>query len=78
MIDVNEVYNLIAPSRANLITIAKAVRTDFEGVLGYYQVFEGMPIKEALMRVSEDIAAAYKDKEDLWNEVKQNLNEKSS
>ncbi|OSA95691.1 UNVERIFIED_ORG: hypothetical protein B2H93_04535 [Clostridium botulinum] len=74
MIDVNEVYDLIAPSKANLIEIAKAIRTDFEGVLGYYQVFEKMPIEQALMRVSKDIVETYKDKEDLWNEVKQRLN----
>ncbi|MBN1077728.1 hypothetical protein [Clostridium botulinum] len=74
MIDFNEVYDLIAPSKANLIEIAKAVRTDFEGVLGYYQVFEKMPIEQALMRISKYIVEAYKDKEDLWNEVKQRLN----
>lgn len=74
MIDVNEVYDLIAPSNANLIEIAKAVRTDFEGILGYYQVFEKMSIEQALMRVSKDIVETYKNKEDLWNEVKQRLN----
>lgn len=74
MIDVNEVYGLIAPSKANLIEIAKAVRTDFEGILGYYQVFEKMPIEQALKRVSQDIVETYKDKEELWNEVKQRLN----
>lgn len=74
MIDVNEVYDLIAPSKANLIEIAKAVRTDFEGILGYYQLFEKMPIEQALKRVSKDIVETYKDKEGLWNEVKQRLN----
>lgn len=73
MIDVNEVYDLIAPSKANLIEIAKAVRVDFEGILGYYQVFEKMPTEQALKKVSKDIVEAYKDKENLWNEVKQRL-----
>lgn len=74
MIDVNEVYDLIEPSKSNLIEIAKAVRTDFEGILGYYQVFEKMPIEQALRKVSKDIVETYKDKEELWNEVKQRLN----
>ena len=70
---VEEVYNLIAPSKNNLIKIAKAVRTDFEAVLGYYMMFERLPLKKALMKVSNDIVDAYKDKEDLWIEVQQEL-----
>lgn len=70
---VEEVYDLIAPSKNNLIKIAKAVRTDFEAVLGYYMMFERLPLKKALMKVSNDIVDAYKDKEDLWIEVQQEL-----
>ena len=70
---VEEVYDLIAPSKNNLIKIAKAVRTDFEAILGYYMIFERLPLKKALMKVSNDIVDAYKDKEDLWIEVQQEL-----
>lgn len=45
--------------------MAKAVRTGFDGVLGYYIVFNKMPIKDALLKVSEDIVEAFKDKETL-------------
>lgn len=70
---VEEVYDLIAPSKNNLIKIAKAVITDFEAVLGYYMMFERLPLKKALMKVSNNIVDAYKDKEDLWIEVQQEL-----
>lgn len=69
MIDADEVYDLITPSKSNLIEIAKAVRTDFEGILGYYQVFEQMTVEESLKAVSKDIVEVYKDKEDLWYET---------
>ena len=71
--DIIEVYDLIAPSRDNLIKIAKAVRTDFDSMLGYYITFERLSIRQALIKVSGDIVETYKDKEDLWNEVKKQL-----
>lgn len=72
--NVDEVYELIAPSRDNLIKIAKAVRTDFEGILGYYITFEKLSVKQALLKVSKDIVETYKDKEELWEQVKQEFN----
>ena len=71
--DIIEVYDLIAPSRDNLIKIAKAVRTDFDSMLGYYITFERLSIRQAFIKVSGDIVETYKDKEDLWNEVKKQL-----
>lgn len=70
---IDEVYELIAPSRDNLIKIAKAVRTDFEAILGYYIVFEKLSVKQALLKVSKDIVEVYKDKEELWEQIKQEL-----
>ncbi len=49
--DIIEVYDLIAPSRDNLIKIAKAVRTDFDSMLGYYITFERLSIRQALIKV---------------------------
>lgn len=71
--NVDEVYELIAPSKDNLIKIAKAIRTDFEAILGYYIVFEKLSVKQALLKVSKDIVENYKDKEELWEQVKQEL-----
>lgn len=71
--NVDEVYELIAPSKDNLIKIAKAIRTDFEAILGYYIVFEKLSVEQALLKVSKDIVEAYKDKEELWEQVKQEL-----
>lgn len=71
--NVYEVYELIAPSKDNLIKIAKAIRTDFEAILGYYIVFEKLSVEQALLKVSKDIVEAYKDKEELWEQVKQEL-----
>ena len=71
--NVDEVYELIAPSKDNLIKIAKAIRTDFEAILGYYIVFEKLSVEQALLKVSKDIVEAYKDKEELWEQVKQDL-----
>lgn len=71
--NVDEVYKLIAPSKDNLIKIAKAIRTDFEAILGYYIVFEKLSVEQALLKVSKDIVEAYKDKEELWEQVKQEL-----
>lgn len=71
--DINEVCDLIAPSRDNLIKIAKAVRVDFEGILGYYITFEKLSVKQALLKVSKYIVETYKDKEELWEQVKQEL-----
>ena len=71
--NVDEVYELIAPSKDNLIKIAKAIRTDFEAILRYYIVFEKLSVEQALLKVSKDIVEAYKDKEELWEQVKQEL-----
>ena len=71
--NVDEVYELIAPSKDNLIKIAKAVRIDFESILEYYVVFEKLSIEQALLKISKDIVETYKDKEELWKQVKQEL-----
>ena len=71
--NVDEVYELIAPCKDNLIKIAKAIRTDFEAILGYYIVFEKLSVEQALLKVSKDIVEAYKDKGELWEQVKQEL-----
>lgn len=68
--DANEVYKIIVPSHNNLIKIAKAVRRDFEGELGYYQVFEGKSVKESLVLISKDIVNEYNDKKELWEKLK--------
>ena len=67
------VFNLIAKNKNNLIKIGKAIRTDFEGVLGYYVTFEGLPIGKALLKVAEDIVEAYEGKEDIWVSIQEDL-----
>ena len=69
MIDNKIIFELIAKDKSNLIKIAKSVRVDFEGILGYYTVFEKLSIREALLKVSDDIVEEFRDKEDLWNEI---------
>ncbi|MER2060518.1 MAG: hypothetical protein ABTA16_16980 [Niallia sp.] len=46
-----------------------AVRVDFEGILGWYIVFDKLSISDALLKVSDDIVEEFKNKEDLWNEI---------
>lgn len=67
------VFNLIAKNKENLIRISKAVRVDFEAVLGYYIVFDKMPIEKALMKVSDDIVEEYKDKIEVWVSIQESL-----
>ena len=67
------VFNLIAKNKNNLIKIGKAIRTDFEGVLGYYVTFERLPIEKALFKVTGDILESYKDKEDIWISIQEDL-----
>lgn len=67
------VFNLISKNRKNLIKIGKAIRFDFEGLLGYYIVFDKMPVEKALMKITEDILEEYKDKIDIWVSIKEDL-----
>jgi len=67
------VFKLISKDKSNLIKIAKAVRVDFEGVLGSYIVFDKLPIREALLKVSDDIVEEFKEKDELWNEIIKDL-----
>lgn len=67
------VFNLIAKNKENLVTISKAVRVDFESILGYYIIFDKMPIKDALMNVSKDIIEEYKDKKEIWDNIQASL-----
>jgi len=67
------VFNLIAKNKENLIKIGKAVRVDFEGVLGCYIVFDKMPIGKALLKVSDDIVEEYKDKIEVWVSIQDSL-----
>ncbi|HCL4480110.1 TPA: hypothetical protein N2D99_002178 [Clostridium botulinum] len=68
------VFNLISKDKENLIKIGKAVRVDFEGVLGYYIVFDKMPISKALLKVSDDIVKEYKNKMEVWIAIQEELN----
>lgn len=68
------VFNLIAKDKQNLIKIGKAVRVDFEGILGSYIVFERMSAKDALLKVTNDIVEEYKDKIDVWVSIQESLN----
>ncbi|MBY6842899.1 hypothetical protein [Clostridium botulinum] len=68
------VFNLISKDKENLIKIGKAVRVDFEGVLGYYIVFDKMPINKALLKVSDDIVKEYKNKMEVWIAIQEELN----
>jgi len=67
------VFKLISKDKSNLIKIAKAVRVDFEGVLGSYIVFDKLPIREALLKVSDDMVEEFKGKDELWNEIIKDL-----
>ncbi len=73
MINKNTVFELISKDKSNLIKIAKSVRIDFEGVLGFYVVFNKLPIQDALLKVSDDIVEEFKDKEELWNKIIKDL-----
>ncbi|WP_346961332.1 hypothetical protein [Clostridium sp.] len=73
MINSKTVFELISKDKLNLIKIAKSVKVDFEGVLGFYIVFDRLPIKEALLKISDDIVEEFKDKEELWNEIIKDL-----
>lgn len=68
------IFNLIANNRSNLIKIGKAVKVDFEGVLGSYIVFDKMSVEKALFKVSGDILEEYKDKLDVWVSIQEGLN----
>ncbi|MCR1176431.1 hypothetical protein NE167_04770 [Clostridium botulinum] len=68
------VFNLISKDKENLIKIGKAVRVDFEGVLGYYIVFDKMSINKALLKVSDDIVKEYKNKMEVWIAIQEELN----
>lgn len=68
------IFNLIANDRSNLIKIGKAVKVDFEGVLGSYIVFDKMSVAKALFKVSGDILEEYKDKLDVWISIQEDLN----
>lgn len=68
------IFNLIANDRSNLIKIGKAVKVDFEGVLGSYIVFDKMSVEKALFKVSGDILEEYKDKLDVWISIQEDLN----
>ena len=68
------VFNLIAKDKENLIKIGKAVRVDFEGILGSYIVFERMSVKDALLKVTNDIVEEYKDKIEVWVSIQESLN----
>ena len=67
------VFKLISKDKSNLIKIAKAVRVDFEGILGSYIVFDKLPVREALLKVSCDIVEEFKGKEELWNKIIEDL-----
>lgn len=67
------VFNLISKNKENLIKMAKAVRVDFEAILGYYIVFEKMPSNKALLKISDDIVEEYKDKMDIWDNIQKEL-----
>jgi hypothetical protein len=67
------VFNLIANNKNNLIKIGKAIRTDFEGVLGYYRIFEKLSLEKALLKVTEDIVEAYENKLDIWEDIQKDL-----
>lgn len=68
------VFNLITKDKQNLIKIGKAVRVDFEGILGSYIVFERMSVKNALLKVTNDIVEEYKDKIEVWVSIQESLN----
>lgn len=67
------VFNLIANNKNNLIKIGKAIRTDFEGILEYYYVFEKLPLEKALFKVTGDIIEAYENKLDIWESIEKDL-----
>lgn len=67
------VFNLIANNKNNLIKIGKAIRTDFEGILGYYRIFEKLSLEKALLKVTEDIVEAYENKLDIWEDIQKDL-----
>jgi len=67
------VFKLISKDKSNLIKIAKAVKVDFESVLGSYIVFDKLPIREALLKVSDDMVEEFKGKDELWNEIIKDL-----
>lgn len=68
------IFNLIANDRNNLIKIGKAVKVDFEGVLGSYILFNKISVEKALFKVSGDILEEYKDKLDIWINIQEELN----
>ena len=67
------IFNLIANNRSNLIKISKAVKVDFEGILGSYMVFDKMNVEKALFKVTGDILDEYKDKLDVWVDIQEDL-----
>lgn len=68
------IFNLIANDRNNLIKIGKAIRVDFEGILGSYIAFDKMSIEKALFKVSGDILEEYKGRLDVWISIQEELN----
>lgn len=68
------IFNLIANDKSNLIKIGKAVKVDFEGVLGSYIIFDKMSVEKALFKVSGDILEEYKDELDVWISIQEDLN----